>query len=484
VSDKTQVTLRLADLEVKDNVRSSMDTKGIDELAASIAEVGLLSPIMVSPNGGDAMIVVAGHRRVEAIRSAVKDGLLKPDFEIAATVVAEATEQAHRTVVQLVENLQREDLPIMDEARGYQALKDQGLNQKQIAQRMSRSEGHISKRLKLLNLPEDVQVLVDKGEIPVEVAIELPGATEAVARDVAKLGRKATVRDVKHRKELAKAAIERDRIRTELADAGITVFGQRWDAQREAPEGKEAHLGTPVSKVSQLPKRIAGVVIDDYATDVELTPVTFKAPSKSQLEDEQRRAKERKRADAAHAKEAKRYQSSLDAFVDNPPAAAELVALLARVYSPSQATRSTFLDTKDDELVNEGLTLEGWQASGEASTLEARKIVANLVVSGIHKVATGWGITDEAIIFGLIDTAEKVGVEFPQFVQDNTLSVLAGIWRRDEAAAELAEEEAVAQAEADAETETETETEAAQEGEEPVDVEESQVDSPPEATEG
>jgi hypothetical protein len=116
--------------------------------------------------------------------------------------------------------------------------------------------------------------------------------------------------------------------------------------------------------------------------------------------------------------------------------------------------------------------------------LEARKIVANLVVSGIHKVATGWGITDEAIIFGLIDTAEKVGVEFPQFVQDNTLSVLAGIWRRDEAAAELAEEEAVAQAEADAETETETETEAAQEGEEPVDVEESQVDSPPEATEG
>jgi len=453
MSKDTQVMLRLTDIEVRENVRSELKVDGLDDLAQSIASVGLLQPITVSPNGGDHMVLVAGHRRVAAIERGIKDGVLHPDFEIPAIVNVEAQDQGHRTVVQLIENLQRDDLPVIDEAEGFAALKAGGMAQKDIAKQVGRSEAHVSKRLKLLGLPEDVQVLVNQGGVPLEVALELPGVPAEVARDVAKQGQKATVRDVKIRKAQAKATTDRVKIREQLEKAGITVFPHRYGIT--PPEGKEARFGEPVSKVADLPKRIAGVVISDYSTDVELEPVTFRAPSKSELEHQAQQEAERQKEAKAKDAERKRFGKAVDAFVDNPPSAADLVALAARLLQPRGYVTSTFMAGKDAELSDEGRTLTAWQLSGEASSIEARKVLATVLVAQLVNVADGYGLTDEDEIMGLIATAEDVGVEMRPHTQANVLSALARIWQRDAEMAERDAEQAIAEAEAAAETEEE-----------------------------
>lgn len=425
--DGSQVLLRPQDIVVADNVRTE-ELEGLDDLAQSISTVGLLSPITVSTNGGEHMVLVAGHRRLAAIEVGIRDGILPPDFQIPAIVNERAKDPTHRTVVQLVENLQRDDLGVMDEARGYQALKDQGVTQQDIASQVGRSPAHVSKRLKLLTLPEDVQDIIDAGELRLEVAIELPGLNESVAREVAKMGARATVRDVKIRKENAKAAITRQKVRDQLEAANITVFPPYGI---EVPEGKVIHRGEGVSKVADLPKRIAGVVVNDYATDIELVPITFKAPAKSELE-RQAQVERQLKADAkARAKEQARLQASADAFIDNPPAAAELLAMLARVANPGS---STFLDTKDQELETEGRTLEGWLASGELSALEVRKVMAAVLLRDIQQMASAYNHTDEEALLGLIDTAVQTGVEFSRYLSNMALSSLARIWQRDEEA--------------------------------------------------
>lgn len=447
MSDSTQVMLRINDIEVKGNVRSG-ELEGLDDLAASIASVGLLQPITVSPNGGDHMVLVAGHRRVAAIQAGIKDGVLHPDFEIPAIVNEAAQDETHRTVVQLIENLQRDDLPVIDEALGFAALKEGGMAQQDIAKRVGRSPAHVSKRLKLLGLPEDVQVLVNQGGVPLEVALELPGVPDDVARDVAKQGLGATVRGVKAAKERAKTTVAKQKVRDQLEKEGIKIFGARFSI--DVPEGKEVRTGEPVAKVADLPKRIAGVLINDYATDVEIVPVTFRAPSKSELEHQAERERNEKAQAKASDRERKRLLTAVDAFVDNPPAAAELLGLVARVcHPPTYGITSTFLATKDEELKEEGRSIAEWRLSGDMSSIEARKYLATILLQRIEDQSRSMGFTSEDVIMGLIDLGTTVGVKFGVHTENQLLRSLAAVWARDEAA----EEQAIAEASTETEEE-------------------------------
>lgn len=139
------------------------DVGDVTELAASIAAVGILEPLVVTQDNG-AYLVVAGARRFAAAKVA--------GLQEVPCIVRDLDERA-RAEVMLVENLQREDLAPLEEASAYHHLMELGHSQHQLAERIGRSQSHISKRLALLELPAKARKAVDSGGIALGDALEL-----------------------------------------------------------------------------------------------------------------------------------------------------------------------------------------------------------------------------------------------------------------------------------------------------------------------
>ena len=135
--------------------RKRMDEAAIAELAASIAEKGVLQPILVRPNG-DGFEIVAGERR---FRAAKRAGLG------SVPVVVRDLDDRETLEVAIVENLQREDLNAVEEARAFKQLLGFGLNQEQVGRAVGRSRSAVANSLRLLTLPDDALDAVERGEI-------------------------------------------------------------------------------------------------------------------------------------------------------------------------------------------------------------------------------------------------------------------------------------------------------------------------------
>ena len=152
-SDST-TTLPLREIEPdRDQPRKEFDEESIAQLAASIAEHGLLQPIAVRPNPMGGYKIIAGERRWRAARQA---GLT----EVPVVVREDVTDQQAMELA-LIENLQREDLNPIEEATGYRQLMDRcGLTQEQAAQRLCRSRSAVANSLRLLNLQCIVKLLI------------------------------------------------------------------------------------------------------------------------------------------------------------------------------------------------------------------------------------------------------------------------------------------------------------------------------------
>lgn len=136
--------------------RSMFDEEALESLAASIAEVGVLQPILVQDRG-DHYELIAGERRWRAARQAGLDQI--------PVLVRDAD---HRQSLEeaLVENLHRQDLNVLEEAAAYQQLLDDfALTQEQVAQRVGKSRPAVANTLRLLQLGPDVQRLVAAGEL-------------------------------------------------------------------------------------------------------------------------------------------------------------------------------------------------------------------------------------------------------------------------------------------------------------------------------
>lgn len=147
----------------KDNPRQALGD--VDELAASMKSVGILEPLVVTPNGAaDKYTIVCGHRRHAAAK--------KAKLAEVPCIVRELDDAGRREAM-AVENLQRQDLTPLDEARAFQQLVDLGYSQRKIAERVGVGQPHISKRLKLLTLPEDAQKALVAEKITIETALEL-----------------------------------------------------------------------------------------------------------------------------------------------------------------------------------------------------------------------------------------------------------------------------------------------------------------------
>lgn len=137
--------------------RVSFDDQALDELAASIAEVGVLQPIVVRPLDDGRFALIAGERRWRAARRA---GLV----EIPA-VMRDSDDKGSLTQA-LIENLQRQDLGPLEEAAAYhQLLEDHGMTHEQVASAVGKSRPAVTNTVRLLQLPGAIQGMVERGEL-------------------------------------------------------------------------------------------------------------------------------------------------------------------------------------------------------------------------------------------------------------------------------------------------------------------------------
>jgi len=139
-----------------DQPRTDISDEGIAELADSIKKVGLLQPIIVRALG-EGYQIIAGERRWRASRLA---GIERVPVRVLATNETESLEIA------LIENLQRQDLNSIEEARGYRRLlTEYRMTQAELADKVSKSRSTITNALRLLDLPDEVQELVYGGKM-------------------------------------------------------------------------------------------------------------------------------------------------------------------------------------------------------------------------------------------------------------------------------------------------------------------------------
>ncbi len=172
-----------------DQPRSQFGEEGIEELARSIAERGLLQPILVRPDG-DGYMIVAGERRWRAAQKAQVHAIPAIVRDFAPGEVAE---------VALIENVQREDLNAIEEAEAYrQLMAAHGHTQDGLSKIVHKSRSHIANLLRLLDLPEFVRQSLLRGDISMGHARAVASAPdpEALVRAIIAKGwsvRKAEV---------------------------------------------------------------------------------------------------------------------------------------------------------------------------------------------------------------------------------------------------------------------------------------------------
>ncbi len=164
---------------------ASLDPAAIAELAASIKSAGVLQPIVVRPLGGSRYQVIAGERRWQASASI---GLPT----IPAIVRHVSNEQAMEMTI--IENLQREDLNAIEQARAFERLgREFGLTQEQMSLRTGTERSSIANFLRLLKLPPLVQTFMETdqvsfGHAKAMMALESPSEIERVAKHVVEHG--------------------------------------------------------------------------------------------------------------------------------------------------------------------------------------------------------------------------------------------------------------------------------------------------------
>ncbi len=139
-----------------DQPRTRFGEKALDELAQSISVNGIVQPIVVRKLGSRYQIV-AGERRW---RAAQKSGLRKVPVAVREVKDEKLLELA------LIENIQRQELNAMEEARAYRKLIDTiGLTQEQVSERVGKERSLVATSLRLLKLPDDIQVLIEEKKL-------------------------------------------------------------------------------------------------------------------------------------------------------------------------------------------------------------------------------------------------------------------------------------------------------------------------------
>ena len=214
--------------------RTKIDPGSLGGLASSIEANGVVQPLLVRPLSDGSYELIAGERRWRAAQEA---GLAK------VPAVIRDQELAERLQVALIENMVREDLNPVDEARACAALVDElGLSKEDLARRVGRSRPAVSNLIRLLDLPDETLGLLESGELSeghgrALLAADGNDVRRRLARDAARAG--WSVRETENRARLAGQPKKKDSSRGSLVP-------EQAEALREATDKLESALGHEV----------------------------------------------------------------------------------------------------------------------------------------------------------------------------------------------------------------------------------------------
>jgi ParB family chromosome partitioning protein len=231
--------------------RSRFDDNTIEELAGSIRRYGVVQPVIVRQLPTGVYQLVAGERRLRAARLA--------GLEVIPTIVRDVGETGALELA-MVENLQREDLNPIDEARGYQSLMElSGGTQADVAERVGRGRSTVANALRLLELPQDVQSMLSEGELSAGHGRALLGF--GMAEDVLAGARKAAAKGLSVRELEALGRGKRQRKKVTRKRRTEDPILREWE------ERLQRTLGTQV-RIEQIGAE--GTIRIEYYSDEDL----------------------------------------------------------------------------------------------------------------------------------------------------------------------------------------------------------------------
>jgi len=190
----------------KQQPRKNFNEKEVQELSNSIKNQGLIQPIIVREIGDDEYEIVAGERRWRACQLA---GLHSVD-----SVVLEASEDRVFELA-LIENVQREDLNVVEEAKAYKKLiETNNIKTEELSKKLGKSASHISNLIRILELDEEIHDMIISKKISMGHARALIGVPDAVAKAREVVEKKLSVRDVERStskyKQIRKKQFQKD----------------------------------------------------------------------------------------------------------------------------------------------------------------------------------------------------------------------------------------------------------------------------------
>jgi len=249
------VELAIADIRANPyQPRRDVDPAALEELEASIRQAGLLQPVVVrpAPGGNGGFELIAGERRLRACQAL--------GWEKIPAVKREVDDRTVLTLA-LVENLQRDDLSPVDEARGYERLiAEFSLTQQDVADAVGRDRSTVANALRLLKLPAAVLALLHEARLSVGharalLALDDAHIATALAKEAVALG--LSVREVEDRVRGGRAPVRRPRLKKGIGKAPEV---------RRIEEALRRRLGTDV-RVTLRAKGKGQIHVNFYSND-------------------------------------------------------------------------------------------------------------------------------------------------------------------------------------------------------------------------
>lgn len=233
--------------------RTHFAQEALEELSASMREVGILQPLVVRPLTEGKYELIAGERRLRAAKLAGLDKV---------PVVVRAAGEQTALEIALIENLQREDITAIESARAYRRLIDEfGLTQEKVADKVGKSRVAVANTVRLLNLPSRIVEGVEQGLITeghARALLGLPNEVVQLAVYDQVLSRGLTVKQIERLATESKAAATKP--------ASVKASGSMDPNWLELQERLSTRLGTP-AKLERVRGGSGRIVLDFYSEE-------------------------------------------------------------------------------------------------------------------------------------------------------------------------------------------------------------------------